>query len=78
MACGAAVCFRMDKIRGVTVNVEAHVASVEPDDGVRLRGCVFHEHLCLLDGVGGEQSLLGANFVERDKYRGVNGARDLE
>ena len=30
--------FGLNNIRCVTVNVEAHVASVEPDDGVRLRG----------------------------------------
>ena len=53
MACGAAVCFRLDKIRIISVDVESHVASVEPDDGVRLRGCVVHEHLFLLDSVGG-------------------------
>ena len=46
--------FGMDKIRCVSINVEAHVASVEPDDCVRLCGCVVHEHLCLLDGFGGE------------------------
>ena len=45
--------FRLDKIRGVAVDVEAHFSSVEPDDGVRLRGCVVHKHFCLLDGVGG-------------------------
>ena len=53
VACGAAECFRLDEICGVAVDVEAHVASVEPDDGVRLRGCVVHEHFCLLDGFGG-------------------------
>ena len=40
MARGAAARFRLDKIRGVAVDVEAHVASVETDDVVRLRGCV--------------------------------------
>ena len=44
MARGAAACFRLDEIRGVAVDVEAHVASVEPDDGVCLCGCVVHEH----------------------------------
>ena len=44
MACGAAACFRIDWIRGVAVDVEANVASVEPDDGVRLHGYVVHEH----------------------------------
>ena len=34
--------------------------------------------MCLLDGVGGGQSLLGANFIEWDKHCGVNGARDVE
>ena len=53
MACGAAACFRLDKIRGVVVDVEAHVASVELDESVRLRGFVVQEDFCLLDGVGG-------------------------
>ena len=52
MACGAAARFRLDKIRRIAVNVEAQVASVELDDGVRLRGCVVHENFCLLDSVG--------------------------
>ena len=42
VARGAAARFRLDKIRGVAIDVEAHVASVEPDGGVRLRGCIFH------------------------------------
>ena len=33
---------------------------------------------CLLDIVSGLRSLLGAYFVERKKYRGVDGARDVE
>ena len=78
MARGAAACFRLDKICGVAVNVEANVASVGPDDGVRLHGRVVHEHFCLLDGVSGWQSLLGAYFVERDKHCGVDGARNVE
>ena len=45
--------FGLDEICCVTIDAEAHVASVEPDDGVRLCGCIVHEHLCLLDGVGG-------------------------
>ena len=78
MARGAAARFGLDKIRGVAVDVEAHVASVEPDSSVQLRGWVFHEHLCLLDGVGGGRSLIGANFIECDKHCGVDGARDVE
>ena len=34
--------FWMDEIRCVAIDVEAHVASVETDDGVRLFGCVVH------------------------------------
>ena len=45
--------FSLDKICCVAIDVEAHVASVEPDDGVRLCWCVVHENLCLLDGVDG-------------------------
>ena len=78
MARGTAACFSLDKIRGVTVDVEAHVASVEPDDGVWLRGCVVHENVFLLDDVGGGQSLLGAYFVDRNKHGGVDGAHDIE
>ena len=78
MARGAASHFRSDEIYGVTVDVEAHVASVEPDDGVRLCGCVFHEHICFLDGVSGVRCLFGANFVDRDDHSGVDGARDVE
>ena len=78
MARGAAARFGLDKIRGVAVDMEAHVASVELDDGVQLRGCVVHENMCLLDGVGGGRSLLGANFIECDKHCGVDGARDVE
>ena len=42
LARSTTACFGLNKIRCVTVNVEAQVASVEPDYGVRLRGCVFH------------------------------------
>ena len=45
--------FGLNKIRCVAVKVEAHVASMEPDDGVQLRGYVVHQHICFLDGVGG-------------------------
>ena len=58
--------------------MEAHVASMEPDDGARLCGCVVHKHVCLLDGVGGGRSLLCANFIECENHCGVDGARDLE
>ena len=78
MARGAAACFRLDEIRGVTVNVDAHAASMEPDDGIQLRGRVFHDHFCLLDGVSGWKILLGAYFVERDKHREVNSTRNIE
>ena len=78
MAHGAAARFRLEKIRGVAVDVEAHGASVEPDDGVWLRGCVVCENFFLLDGVGGGQSLIGANLVERNENCGVNGARNVE
>ena len=78
MACGAAARFGLDKIHGVAVDMEAHVASVEPDDGVQLCGCVVHEHLCLLDGVGGGRSLLGTDFIECDEHCGVDGERYVE
>ena len=68
----------MDEIRGVAVDVEVHVSSVKPGDGVRLRDCVVHEHVCLLEGVGCGQSLLGANFIECKEHCGVDGVRDLE
>ena len=45
MAPGTAACFRLDEVRGVAVDVEAHADSVEPDDGVRLRGRVVHENV---------------------------------
>ena len=56
--------FGLNKICCVTVDVEAHVTSVEPDDVVRLRGCVVQQNLRFIDGFGGGQSLIGANFVE--------------
>ena len=68
----------MDEIRGVAVDVEVHVSSVKPGDGFRLRDCVVHEHVCLLEGVGCGQSLLGTNFIECDEHCGVCGARDEE
>ena len=71
MAHGAAEYFRLDEIRGVAVNVEAN-------DNVRLRGRVVREHFCLLDGVSGWRSLIDAYFVDRDKHRGVGGARNVE
>ena len=55
MACGAAARFWLDKIRGVAVDVKARVVSMKPGDGVQLHGCVVHEHMCLLDGIGGGQ-----------------------
>ena len=51
-----------------------HVASVKTDDGVWLCGSVVHKNFRLFDGVGGGQSLIGANFVEHKKYGGVDGA----
>ena len=68
----------MDEIRGVAVDVEVHVSSVKPGDGFRLRDCVVHEHVCLLEGVGCGQSLLGANFIECKEHCGVDGARDVK
>ena len=70
--------FGLNDILCITVDVEAHVASVEQDDGFQLRGCVVHHHIFLIDAVGGGRSLLGADFVERDKHGGVDGARDAE
>ena len=58
--------------------MEAHVASVEPNDGVRLRGRVFHDHFCLLDGVSGGKFLFGAYAVESYKHCGVNGVCNVE
>ena len=78
MAGGATACFRLDEIRGVAVNVEAHVASVEPDDGIRLCGRIVHEHFCLLDGVSGGRGLFGAYVVEREKNCGVDSTGDVE
>ena len=68
----------MNWIRCVAVNVEIHVTSVEPDDGVRLRGCVVHQHLRFLDGVGDGQSLLCADLVECNEHGGFDGARYLQ
>ena len=53
--------FELNNIFCVTVNVEAHVASVEPDDGIRLRGCVVNHNIRFIDGVSGGRSLLGAD-----------------
>ena len=52
-ACSATVRFRLNKIRCVTVNVEAPVASMEPGYGVPLHSCVVHQYLCFLDSVSG-------------------------
>ena len=68
------VCFGLNEVCCVTVNVEKHVASVETDDGVWLCCSVVHQHFPLLDGVSGGQSFLKADFVERDKYGGIDGA----
>ena len=78
MARSATLRFGLDEIQCVAVDVEGNVASVEPYDGVRLCGCVVHDHLCLIDGIGGGQSLIVADFVECDKHGGVDGARDVE
>ena len=78
VARGAAVCFRLDKIRGVAVDVETHVTSVELDDGVRLRGRVVHEHFHIFHGVSGGRGLFGAYVVERNKHREVNSLCDVE
>ena len=64
----------MNKIRCITVNVETHVASVKTDDGVWLCGSVVHKHIRLFDGVGGGQSFLKADFVERDEHGGIDSA----
>ena len=74
MSCITTTCFGMNKIRCVTVNVETHVASMKTDDGVWLGGSVVHQHLCIFYGVGGGRSLLRADFIERDKHGGINGA----
>ena len=56
VACSATARFGLNEIHYVTVNVEAHVASAEPDDGVCLCGCVVHQHLRFLDGVSDGRS----------------------
>ena len=38
------------------------VSSVKTDDGVLLCGSIVHQHFRLLDGVGGGQRFLGADF----------------
>ena len=43
-----------------------------------MRGRVFHEHFCLLDGVNGWRGLLGAYFVGCDKHCGVDGTCEVE
>ena len=58
--------------------MEAHVASMEPDDRVLLHGRVVHENVCLLDGVSGWRILIGAYFVESDKHCGVDCKHDVE
>ena len=78
MAHGAAASFRLDEIRGIAVDVEANVASVELDDVFQLHGRVVYENFCLLDGVSGGQGLFCAYAVERDKHCGVNGACNVE
>ena len=74
MAYSRTECFGLNKIRCVTVNVEKHVASVKTDDGIWLCGSVVHQHLRIFDGVGGGKSLLRADFIEPDKYGGIEGA----
>ena len=70
--------FGLNWICCITVDVESHIASVEPDDGVWLRFCVVHQHPRFLDGVGGGKSLLGAYFVECGYHGGFDGAIVLE
>ena len=52
VSCRATARFGINEICCVTVNVEACVTSLEPYDGVKLRGCVVHQHICFLDCVG--------------------------
>ena len=78
MARGTATCFRLDEIRGVAVDVETHVSSVEPDDSVRLRGRVVHDHFRLLDCVSGGRGVFSAYVVECENNRGVGGACNVE
>ena len=68
----------MDEIRGVAVDVEAHVAGVETDDGVWLRVRVVHEHFRILDVVSGGRGLFGAYGVECNKHFEVNGTCNVE
>ena len=68
------MCFGLNKVHCVTVNVETHFASVKTDDGVWLCCSVVHHNVCLLDSVDGGRSFLGADFVERDKHGGIDGA----
>ena len=78
VSCSATARFGLNEIRCVTADVKSHVDSVEPDDGIQLRGCVVHQNLSFLDGVGGGKRLLGADLVERNKHGGVDGARDVD
>ena len=48
MAHGAAASFRLDKIRGIAVDVEANVASVELDDVFQLHGRVVYDDMIFL------------------------------
>ena len=53
VALSATARFELKNIRCVNVDVEEHVASLEPVDGIWLRGCTVHQHLSFLDGVDG-------------------------
>ena len=75
---GTDACFRLDEIRGVAVDVETHVSSVEPDDSVRLRGRVVHDHFRLLDCVSGGRGVFSAYVVECEKNHGVDGVCNVE
>lgn len=70
---GPTACFGLHKIGGVAVNVEAHIAGVVADGGLRIGVCIIHEHFGLAKGSVGGSSLLGGNFIEGNKHSGVNG-----
>ena len=73
ISCSTTVCFSINKIRCVTVNVETHVDSLKTGDCVWLCGSVVHHNLRLFGGVSGGRSLLRDDFFQRGKHGGIDG-----
>lgn len=71
---GTGTSFGGGEIRGVTLNMECHVAGNEADSGVRVSGAVVEELSYAFQGCFGDVSLLGGESADGHEHGRIDGA----